>query len=91
MRFLVCNSGTNVLIYNGRFRARFAEKLRGIKVRLQTTNLGVRSSNLFGRATFPAYWLTGRLTGQAESLYQRPLPLRPGVDDINAPFPFGLG
>ena len=47
---MVCSSAANALIRNGLFLARFAEKPNRINVWLQTTNLGVRSSNLFGRA-----------------------------------------
>ena len=49
--FLVCNWAANALIRNWRLYARFAKKMSRINWLLQTTNLGVRSSNLFGRAT----------------------------------------
>jgi hypothetical protein len=52
MTFLVCNPIANVLIRNGLLEGWFAEKPSRINARLQTTNLGVRSSNLFGRAIF---------------------------------------
>jgi hypothetical protein len=41
------------LIHKGLVSARFAEILSRINVQPQPTNLGVRSSNLFGRATLP--------------------------------------
>jgi len=50
LSFLVCSSVINVLIRNGLIYVRFAEKLSGINVLLQTTNLGVGRSNRSGRA-----------------------------------------
>jgi hypothetical protein len=51
LTLLVCNPIANVLIRNGLLEGWFAEKPNRINARLQTTNLGVRSSNLFGRAS----------------------------------------
>ena len=66
MAFLVCNPIANVLIRNGLLESWFAEKPNRINAWLQTTNLGVRSSNLFGRATH----------SPSESITVKSLPLR---------------